>query len=294
MKVVRTLLAIAAITIAFALAATLSAQSVPAAASTAPAQPKPVSQVDSVIDLVKSGLSEGLIIKYLRQAGKPDDLSPGDLLRLQQAHVPDNVIVAMIDPGSAPAPVPIAAEPAVAPQLPVAPSLPATREVKLPIGTEIAIRTIDAIESKGADLGKEYAASLDGPLTVDGIKVVPAKVTAFLRITEARQAGKLRGSASLSLQLIAVTVNGRRVPLETGDVVSQSAAKGKNTAVRGGVGGAGGAAIGGIVGGGLGAGIGAAAGATAGLGSAVFNKPTVKVPPETRLTFKLTQAAVIN
>src|SRR4051812_16945103 len=60
-----------------------------------------------------------------------------------------------------------------------------SRSITLPAGTEIAIRTVDRIDSKTASLRREYAASLDDPLTVDGVQVAPVGANAFLRVVEA-------------------------------------------------------------------------------------------------------------
>jgi curli biogenesis system outer membrane secretion channel CsgG len=81
-------------------------------AATHAAAPKAVSPVDSVIQLVKSGMSENLIIKTLQRQNKPMDLSPADLVKLKNAGVSENVIGVMMDPSSAPA---AAAAPAPAP-----------------------------------------------------------------------------------------------------------------------------------------------------------------------------------
>jgi curli biogenesis system outer membrane secretion channel CsgG len=89
--------------------------------ATHPAAPKAASPVDSVIQLVKSGMSENLIIKTLQRQNKPMDLSPGDLVKLKNAGVSENVIGVMMDPSSAPA----AAAPATAPTPTPAPVAPA-------------------------------------------------------------------------------------------------------------------------------------------------------------------------
>jgi curli biogenesis system outer membrane secretion channel CsgG len=85
------------------------------AAMQAPARAqKPASQVDNVIQLVKAGMSEGLIIKTLQKQNKPMDLTPADLVKLKNAGVSENIISVMMDPSSTPAaaPAPAAAEPA--------------------------------------------------------------------------------------------------------------------------------------------------------------------------------------
>src|SRR5690348_17057707 len=87
------------------------AQAAKPAARPAAAAPK-ASPVDNVIQLVKSGMSENLIIKTLQRQNKPIDLSPADLVKLKNAGVSENIINVMMDPSSTPAP---AAAPAPAP-----------------------------------------------------------------------------------------------------------------------------------------------------------------------------------
>ncbi len=90
-------------------------QAPPAAApATAPkraAAPKAASPVDSVIQLVKGGMSDDLIIRSLKKTNKAVDLSPADMVKLKQANVSDNVIGVMLDPSSTPAPAAAAAAP---------------------------------------------------------------------------------------------------------------------------------------------------------------------------------------
>jgi curli biogenesis system outer membrane secretion channel CsgG len=87
----------------------------------AAAAPKPAgqpSQVDSVIQSVKAGLSESLIIRTLQRENKPANLTAADLVKLKNAGVSENIISAMLDPTSAPAPAAATAPPA-APTAPV-------------------------------------------------------------------------------------------------------------------------------------------------------------------------------
>jgi hypothetical protein len=161
------------------------------------------------------------------------------------------------------------------------------QNITLPIGTEISIRTIDRIDSKKSELGKEYPASLDDPILVDGMPVVAANTNAFVRIVE-----KSRGS--LSLALSAVTINGQRVAVSTDKLDSRRGSTVKRTAIGAGAGAGTGAAIGAIAGGGAGAGIGAAAGAAAGGILGHLTAKPIEIAPETRFTYRLTQAAVIQ
>ncbi len=101
------------------------------ATKTAPAHTA-ASPVDSVIQLVKSGMSEGLIIKTLQKQNKAVSLSPADLVKLQKAGVSENIISTMMDPSATPAAAaPVAPTPAPGPAIvstpaPAAPSAPAT------------------------------------------------------------------------------------------------------------------------------------------------------------------------
>ena len=84
-----------------------------------PAAPRPAvkktpTQVDSVIQLAKGGMSEAFIIKYLQKNNKPAELTPTDIVKLKEAGVSETVIGVMMDPTSAPAPA-AAPPPAEAP-----------------------------------------------------------------------------------------------------------------------------------------------------------------------------------
>jgi len=177
---------------------------------------------------------------------------------------------------------------------PAAPiAITAVQTVILPVGTEISIRTVDRIESKKADLNREYVASLDAPLVINGVTVLPPNSTAFLRVSDVQSAGFKR-NASLSISLIGITNLGHRVSLETDKLDSHSGSQGNRTLAATGVGVGTGAAIGALAGGGLGAAIGAAAG---GAGGALVGKVMgkgVEISSETRFTFRLTQPATIT
>jgi len=172
-----------------------------------------------------------------------------------------------------------------------APSEP--QSITLPIGTEIAIRTIDRIDSKKADLKTEYAANLDDPLIVNGVTVAPANTRAFLRVTDVQRAGFSR-RASLSISLVAVNINGQRLNVETDKVDSKSGSQVKRTLTGTAVGAGTGAAIGGVLGGGAGAGIGAGIGAAGGAVAGKLMGKAVEIAPETRFTYRLTQPLMIN
>ncbi|HTR39405.1 MAG TPA: CsgG/HfaB family protein [Bryobacteraceae bacterium] len=127
--------------------ALLAATMVPAQTSapkktTAHTAPAAKSPVDNVIELVKSGMSENLIIKSLKRTNKPIDLSTADMVKLREAGVSDNIIGVMLDPtanpvpaGSAsPQPTPISVAPASAPA-PAAQPAPAPAPEPAPVAS---------------------------------------------------------------------------------------------------------------------------------------------------------------
>ena len=105
-------------TIAMMLTVTVGAQTPAKPLPAPPPAPKAAapSGVDTVIALVKGGMSEALVIKTLKREGKAYTLSAADLLKLQKAGVSENIIEVMTDPGAAVTPAaPAASTPAVVP-----------------------------------------------------------------------------------------------------------------------------------------------------------------------------------
>jgi hypothetical protein len=171
-------------------------------------------------------------------------------------------------------------------------SASAPRSITIPSGTEIAVRTIDRIESKRTELNREYKGSLDDPVIVDGITVIPANAGAVLRVAEVKN--PRMGRASLSLTLAAVVIDGQRINVETENVDSRSGSKAKRTAIGGAGGAAVGAGIGALAGGAAGAGIGAGIGAGAGALGGMMTGKGVEIASETRFSYKLRQAVTIT
>ena len=167
--------------------------------------------------------------------------------------------------------------------------------VTIPAGTRISVRTIDAIDSKKNHVGDRFEASLEEPLIVDD-KVVAAKGTdVYGRLEESKETGTFTGRSELKVALTGIVVDGKTVPLVTGDYELTGKSKGASTAKRT----VGGAAIGGIIGaiagGGKGAAIGAGTGAGVGAGSEIITKgDQVKIPSETLLDFTLEQSVSIQ
>lgn len=169
----------------------------PAAAK--PAAPKPVvrkppSQVDSVIQLAKAGMSEAFIVKYLQKTNKPADLTPTDMVKLKEAGVSETVIGVMMDPSSAPAPAPAPvpeAAPTPAPVVAAPPPPPppelqgdwrgtlVTPKVRIPLAfhfTSGGAGTVDSPSQK--KLGTPVQYSINGGQATISIPSVGATYTA--------------------------------------------------------------------------------------------------------------------
>jgi hypothetical protein len=159
--------------------------------------------------------------------------------------------------------------------------------VTLPEGTLIRVRTIDTIDADVSKVGTRFLASIDEPIIVGGSTVIPRGANATLMASRVQQSGRFKGSDLITLRLSYMSVNGKSYPVTTTYQELKSGSEGNQTAAKV-LGGAGaGAVVGAVAGGGKGAAIGAAAGAGGGAIIAAAGQQHLKVPPETRLEFRL-------
>jgi hypothetical protein len=166
---------------------------------------------------------------------------------------------------------------------------PRPRAVTIPVGTDLAVRMIDSISSKTNQAGQTFRASLDAPVTVNGETVIPVGAPVSILLDHAKGAGRIKGSSELEVRAVSIEHHGRTYNIETNVHEEEGKGRGKQTAVRTGVGAAAGTIIGAIAGGGKGAGIGALAGGGAGAGFQLFTHgQQVSIPSETQLNFRLT------
>src|SRR5579885_1282549 len=188
---------------------------------------------------------------------------------------------------NAPAPYP---PPAPPPQYgaPTPPPPPSAAGLTIPADTRVTIRMIDPVDSETARLGQTFRASLDEPIEVNGQLVAPRGADVLTKLVQDQRSGKIEGRTALTLALVNISSNGQRVPVTSTDVTEQSGSQGaKSAKVIGGTA-ALGTIIGALAGGGKGAAIGAVSGAGAGGAvQALTSGQSVKIPSETRLTFRL-------
>lgn len=174
------------------------------------------------------------------------------------------------------------------------PAPPATGGITIPADTEFRVRMIDAVNSDTAYLGQTFRASIDEPVYVNGQQVIPRGADVMTKLVQDQQSGKIEGRTVLTLALSTVTVNGRPIDITSTNVRTESSSRGARSA--GVIGGATalGAIIGAVAGGGKGAAIGAGSGAAVGTGTEVLTSgQKVRIPSETRLTFRLQSPAYL-
>src|ERR1035438_8406603 len=164
--------------------------------------------------------------------------------------------------------------------------------ITIPVDTTVTILMIDSVNSETSRLGEIFRATLDEPVYAGGQEVIPRGADVLTKLVEDQQSGRIQGRTVLTLALSTITVNGRPVDVTSTDVKTESSSRGARSAkVIGGTT-ALGAILGGVGGGGKGAAIGAGSGAVVGTGAEVLTGgQKVRIPSETRLTFRLQSPA---
>jgi hypothetical protein len=168
--------------------------------------------------------------------------------------------------------------------------------VTIAAGTLLPVRIDQTLSSERNESGDSFRATLDAPLVVDGYVIAERGARAQGRIVEIDRGGRVRGTASMTLELVSVTgSDGQRIKLETQSFARQAeTSRGRDAAKVGAAAGIG-AAIGAIAGGGKGAAIGAGIGGAAGAGGVMATRGgAAEVPAETRISFKLAQPVTVT
>src|SRR5258708_886406 len=172
---------------------------------------------------------------------------------------------------------------------------PTSQKVTIEQGTSISIRLIDSIDTEKNQPGDTFHASLNTPLSAEGIQLIPAGTDVTGHIVDLKSAGKFKGQSLLVLQLDSIMANGKSYNLQTNQYRKEGASRGKNTAEKVGGGAIVGGIIGAIAGGGKGAAIGSAAGAGVGGGAQAASKSKpLKLPSETVLNFTLQAPVTVS
>ena len=164
---------------------------------------------------------------------------------------------------------------------PALPPPPTFRNVDIPAGTSISVRITQTLDSATAQQGQTFSGSVASDVLVGDLVVIPQGSAVSGRVDAVQEAAHFKGNSLLTISLTNISRRGERIPVSTAAYSKEGAARGKNTAVKTGVGAAAGAVLGGIFGGGSGAAIGAAAGGGTGAGiNAVTRGQQVQIPSE--------------
>ena len=70
-----------------------------------------------------------------------------------------------------------------------------TRNITIPAGTEISVRTIDSVDSKTAHENETFHASIDFPVIIDRQTVLPKGADVYLKVIHVSSAGQVKGQS---------------------------------------------------------------------------------------------------
>ena len=96
--------------------------------------------------------------------------------------------------------------------------------ITLPEGFLIPVRITDEINSKHAKTGEMYSGSVDPSVLVNDVVVIPRGTEAHIRMTYLKKGGHVRGNAKVSLELVSLIINGRRLEVESNELTKKKAA----------------------------------------------------------------------
>jgi hypothetical protein len=151
--------------------------------------------------------------------------------------------------------------------------------ITLPADSRISVRIADSIDSNKNHDGDLFTGIVDPSVTVHDNVVIPRGTEAHIRLADNKKGGHLKGKAQISLELVSLVVNGKKLEVESQTESKDKgalAAKGKAekdsaTHLSSATGPAG------------------PAGAAAGPVIAVFAAPKVEVKPNSRVDFILAE-----
>ena len=160
---------------------------------------------------------------------------------------------------------------------------PEPSAVTVPAGTRLMIRTTENVDSSRNGVGHRFRGQLEGALVVDGVTVAPRGAFVHGIIRSSSQAGRMAGSANLSMEFTDIMIDDQLFPIRTTALNAESGGEGRRTVGRT----ARAAAVGGLIGGSSGA----RTGARVGVGASLLTSgASVNVPRGTLLETTLAEA----
>jgi hypothetical protein len=159
---------------------------------------------DSVIKMVKAGMSDSIVISTINSQPAQFSLSANDLIVLKQAGVSDAVMAAMIAKNN-----PAAPASAIVPSTTAIP----VGMVMLREGSDVPLRFAQAISSKSAAEGDPVVFILDEDLKVGDVVVARAGSKAFGEVTNAKKSGMMGKAGELNVRLDYLKVGDSKIKL---------------------------------------------------------------------------------
>jgi len=168
-------------------------------------------------------------------------------------------------------------------------ALPALGQARsVPAGTVINVRMIDSISTDRNHAGETFRGSLQDSVRVGNRTVLPRGATVYVKLVNARSAGRVKGRSEMKLQLERIVVGSHSYPVNSQIVGYRGKSETKQSLKSTGIGAAVGGGLGAIFGGGTGAAIGAGLGGGTGLAvNAAHEGEQIRIPSETLVQFRL-------
>jgi hypothetical protein len=182
-----------------------------------------------------------------------------------------------------------------APPAPIPGGQQAGLEVTVPSGAMLRIRINRGLDSNHIQPGTPFDGTVLTDVVAGGAVAIPRGATVQGTVIDAKKAGVFKGQGELGLQISSLTLGGKVYPLNTEIWQRDGGDKTAGTVNRTVGLGALGAVFGAVAGGGTGAAIGAGVGGAAGLASSADSRRgQVIIPPESVLTFRVSQPATVQ
>jgi hypothetical protein len=186
-----------------------------------------------------------------------------------------------------------AAKPAAARKAPVA--RVTYRDVTLPSGTTLPLSLTSSIASDTSAVEDAVTAELTRAITVDGREVLPSGTQLTGIVTEADDAGHVKGRAKIAFRFTSLRAGGERYEMQTASVQHVAPATKGEDAAKIGIGAGAGAVIGGLLGGKDGAAKGAAIGGAGGTGVVLATRgKEMRLAPGADVTSQLSAPLTIR
>src|SRR5262249_10126385 len=144
------------------------------------------------------------------------------------------------------APPPAASLTPTAASAPASPAAAPGGGITVPAGQSLLVRMIDGVDSSKNHVGDVFHASLETDLNVNGTVVARKGADIYGRLANAQEAGHIKGSSELQLELTRIVIDGKDYPLVSSDYTLTGKGRGSDTAKKVGTGAVAGAIIGAI------------------------------------------------